>query len=51
MKWYYKLMGGHVHVRVYMNGGKCGDLCFSSEEFDQVLQHCGYSFIVFIKEE
>lgn len=33
MKWYYKLIGQHVHVRVFMNGGKCGDLVFREEEF------------------
>lgn len=33
MKWYYKILGGHTHVRVFMNGGKCGDLCFRNEEF------------------
>ena len=36
MKWYYKIAGGHTHVRVFMNGGKCGDLCFRNEEFEQV---------------
>lgn len=29
-------MGGHVHVRVFMNGGKCGDLCFRDYEFEQI---------------
>ena len=38
MKWYYKIYGGHTHVRVFMNGAKCGDLCFRNEEFIQ-LQH------------
>lgn len=33
MKWYYKVLGGHTHVRVFMNGAKCGDLCFRNEEF------------------
>jgi hypothetical protein len=37
MKWYYKIAGGHTHVRVFMNGGKCGDLCFRNEEFTQVM--------------
>ena len=39
MKWYYKVMGGHTHVRVFMNGGKCGDLCFRNEEFDRIREH------------
>lgn len=33
MKWYYRVLGGHTHVRVFMNGAKCGDLCFRNEEF------------------
>lgn len=33
MKWYFKVRGGHTHVRVFMNRGKCGDLCFRNEEF------------------
>lgn len=33
MNWYYRIAGGHTHVRVFMNGGKCGDLCFRNEEF------------------
>ena len=36
MKWYYKVMGGHTHVRVFMNGAKCGDLVFRNEEFDEI---------------
>lgn len=38
--WYFKIMGGHTHVRVFMNGGKCGDLCFRNEEFEQVKACC-----------
>lgn len=33
MKWYYKIIGEHTHVRVFMNGAKCGDLCFRNDEF------------------
>lgn len=36
MKWYFKILGGHTHVRVFMNGGKCGDLVFRNEEFEQI---------------
>ncbi len=36
MKWYYKVLGGHTHVRVFMNGAKCGDLCFRNEEWEQI---------------
>lgn len=38
MNWYWKRMGGHTHVRVFMNGAKCGDLCFRNEEFDNIRQ-------------
>ncbi len=37
MKWYFKVRGIHVHVRVFMNGAKCGDLCFREEEFRTLL--------------
>lgn len=36
MKWYYHIAGGHTHVRVFMNGAKCGDLCFRNEEFQEI---------------
>jgi len=36
MTWYFKVAGGHTHVRVFMNGGKCGDLCFRNHEFDSI---------------
>lgn len=49
MKWYYHIAGGHTHVRVFMNGGKCGDLCFRNEEFVEVREHCPW--IQFIQEE
>lgn len=48
MKWYFKVMGGHTHVRVFMNGAKCGDLCFRNEEFNEVRQHCPW--IAFLPE-
>ena len=38
MKWYYKSLGVHTHVRVFMNGAKCGDLCFTNEEFEIIKQ-------------
>lgn len=40
MKWYWKIMGGHTHVRVFMNGAKCGELCFRNDEFKQVMDSC-----------
>jgi hypothetical protein len=36
MNWYYTIAGGHTHVRVFMNGAKCVDLCFRNEEFEQI---------------
>lgn len=38
MKWYYSVQGGHTHVRVFLNGAKCGDLCFRNEEFGELLR-------------
>ena len=49
MKWYFEVLGGHTHVRVFMNGGKCGDLCFRNAEFTQVREHCPW--IAFIEEQ
>ncbi len=54
MKWYYHIAGGHTHVRVFMNGGKCGDLCFRNEEFVYVrlrLDKANGYFVEFIEEE
>lgn len=34
MNWYFIVLGGHTHVRVFMNGAKCGDLCFRNDEFE-----------------
>lgn len=50
MKWYWHRAGGHTHVRVFMNGGKCGDLCFRNEEFDEVVSRCTPFEIEFISE-
>jgi len=52
MKWYYTVQGGHTHVRVFMNGGKCGDLCFSNDEFIQAMNTLDFAtpFIEFIDE-
>lgn len=52
MKWYWYQAGCHVHVRVFMNGGKCGDLCFRVEEFEQIRrEQNAIATIEFIKEE
>lgn len=52
MKWYYKIMGGHTHVRVFMNGGNCGDLCFRNEEFQMIMDSSHIrDTIIFINED
>ena len=48
MKWYWKIAGGHTHVRVFINGAKCGDLCFRNEEF-YAIRH-SVSGVTFIDE-
>lgn len=56
MRWYYKVQGGHTHVRVFMNGGKCGDLVFRNEEFNwfklvvENIQSLSVVFMEFIPE-
>jgi hypothetical protein len=37
MNWRYEVHSTHTHVRVFMNGAKCGDLCFRNEEFNEIL--------------
>lgn len=37
VRWYWQILGGHTHVRVFMNGAKCGDLCFRNEEFAELV--------------
>lgn len=48
MKWYWYIAGGHTHVRVFMNGAKCGELCFRNDEFREVMNYCPW--IRFIEE-
>lgn len=48
MKWYFRVLGGHTHVQVYMNSGWCGDLCFRNEEFREIRANCPW--IEFIRE-
>ena len=40
MNWYYHTSGIHVHVRVYMHGAFCGNLCFTPDEFEEVRSNC-----------
>jgi len=51
MKWYWKIGGGHTHVRVFMYGAKCGDLCFRNEEFDQIQRTMGSANLIDFIEE
>lgn len=42
MKWYYKIQGIHAHVRVFMNGANCGELCFRTSELEYLqCKHAG----------
>lgn len=47
MKWYFKVLGGHTHVRVFMNHAKCGDLCFRNEEFKELRNRFGETILGF----
>jgi hypothetical protein len=52
MKWYYLVMGGHTHVRVFMNGANCGNLVFRNNEFDALRESLpSVAFIDEIKGE
>lgn len=37
MRIYYKLLGGHYHCRVFINGAKSGDLCCRESEWTQFM--------------
>ena len=49
MKWYYRSNGIHVDVRVFMNGGYCGKLCFRLDEFNEIMNRSG-NLINYINE-
>jgi hypothetical protein len=50
MNWYYTIAGGHTHVRVFINGGKAGDLVFRNEEFMLVRKQLDQIVNFFIEE-
>ncbi len=51
MNWYYSIRGTHAHVRVFMNGAKCGDLCFRTEELTALMgSHSLNETVNFIQE-
>jgi hypothetical protein len=39
MKVYYHVLGGHVHMRVFLAGGKMGDLVCKVSELAQIKSH------------
>lgn len=42
---FYEQKGGHVHMRVFINGAKMGDLVCRVEEFEKVQYHMrGFHF-------
>jgi hypothetical protein len=47
---FYQIVGGHTHVRVFTNGAKCGDLCFRNEEFDHIRRNASPSVIICIPD-
>jgi len=52
MNWYYKTNCTHTHVRVFMNGAKCGDLCFRNGEFEAIRKRMAdRPFIKFIEHK
>jgi hypothetical protein len=51
VKWYYDVLGGHTHVRVFVNGAKSGDLCFRNDEFEWLKANVAAQLIfIFIDE-
>ena len=56
MRWYWRRLGGHIHVRVFtgvaknLTFAKCGDLVFDEREWPRV-QTILTSAIEFIHEE
>ncbi len=50
MKWKYKVLGGHTHVDVFMNGANCGHLCFRNEEFQQLRYITAIEFVEDVRQ-
>lgn len=46
---YHKTLGGHIHMRLFMNGGKMGDLCIRVEEWAR-FQSCFTTNTVWVDE-
>lgn len=50
------VQGGHVHMKVFVNGGKAGDLCVTIEEWPEFMRrlnadHYSYDEPSWINEE
>jgi hypothetical protein len=43
MNIYWKKLGGHIHMRVFINGAKMGDLCCRESEWKEV--QAGFSIL------
>lgn len=53
MKWYYKILGEHTHVKCYMNGALLGTLIFKNDEFVHIVDrvHHGLPVVDAFEEE
>lgn len=49
LRWYYSIGVVHTRVRVFMNGGNCGDLCFRNDEFAKIRAN-SHGLIQFVNE-
>lgn len=49
MNWYFVKAGGHIKVRVFVNGALCGHLAFRDEEFESLFKK-HYKEINFISD-
>lgn len=49
MRIYYRLLGAHYHMRVFINGAKSGDLCVRQSEWNEF---CSWfkSSVVFMED-
>jgi len=50
MRIYFRVLGGHVHCRVFTSGSKCGDLVFTVEEWPNVRRWLESGPVRFVEE-
>lgn len=50
MRIYFKVLGGHVHCRVFTVGSMCGTLVFTVNEWTYVQTHFNAASVAFIDE-